>query len=81
MAHNCILENEGKVVELNLEISTCDHFSLLFHKIDEEKIVEMEEMIKKSQGGILKGRAVNINRETLIIQDHNAVKVFLKVFW
>jgi hypothetical protein len=71
MACNHILKNEGR--EINFKIVTCDHFSTVFHKIDEEKNVEMEEAITKSQGGILKGRAVNINREALIIQN-NAVE-------
>ncbi len=64
------------MVEFNLKIVICDNFSSLYYGIDEEKIVEMEEVITKSQGGILNGRAVNINRDTLIIQEHMQSSVF-----
>ncbi len=85
MARNHIFCNKGRVVKFKLRIVTCDHFSSLFHKTDEEKNVEMQETIKKSQGGILKGRAIsyliqNLNQETLIIQEHNSVTDFMSFF-
>jgi hypothetical protein len=39
---------------LSYKIVACEHFSLLFHKINDEKDVEMQVTIKKSQGVILK---------------------------
>jgi hypothetical protein len=47
------------VVEFTLEIVTCDHFSSLCFGRDDEVIDEMQEALKKSQGGILEGRVVN----------------------
>ena len=48
-----------RVVECMLEIVTCDHFSSLFFSREDKVIVEMQEALKKSQGGILKGRDVD----------------------
>ena len=56
------------------EIVTCDHFSSLCFGRDDEVIVEMQEAVKKSQGGILEGRVVNhlmlnYNRAKIIIRE------------
>jgi hypothetical protein len=62
MARKHILDTEGRVVEFTLKIVTCDHFSsLFFGREDEviEVIVEMQEALKKSQGGILERRTVD----------------------
>ncbi len=59
LAREHILHTEGHVVEFTLEIVTCDHFSSLCFGRDDEVIVEMQEALKKSQGGILKGRDVD----------------------
>ena len=72
------------MVEFKLQIVTCDHFSSLCHGgLDDERIVKMQEALRKSQGGILKGRAVNylmqnFNLEKLAIQVHVAVKTMLR---
>ena len=47
------------MVEFTLEIVTCDHFSSLCFGRDDEVIDEMQEALKKSQGGILEGRVVD----------------------
>ncbi len=70
------------MVEFTLEIVTCDHFSSLCFGIEDEVIVEMQEALKKSQGGILKGRTVdhlmlNYNRAKIIIREKKAVDAML----
>jgi hypothetical protein len=55
MACNHILCTEGEAVEFTLKIITCEHFSSLCFSKDDEIIVEMQEALKKSQGGILEG--------------------------
>ncbi len=62
------------MVEFTLEIVTCDHFSSLCFGRDDEVIDEMQEALKKSQGGILEGRVVNhlmlnYNRAKIIIRE------------
>ena len=47
------------MVEFMLEIVTCDHFSSLCFGRNDKVIDEMQEALKKSQGGILEGRVVN----------------------
>jgi hypothetical protein len=59
MAREHILRTEERVVEFTLEIATCGHFSSLCFGGDDEMIVEMQDSLKKSQGGILKGRAID----------------------
>ena len=59
MARKHILDTEGRVVEFTLKIVTCDHFSSLYFGREDKVIVEMQEALKKSQGGILKGRDVD----------------------
>ncbi len=59
MACKLFLRAEGRVVESKLEIVTCDHFSSLCFGINNERIVEMQEVLQKSQGGILEGRAID----------------------
>jgi len=46
------------MVEFTLGLVTCDHISSLCFGRDDEIIVEMQEALKKSQGGILKRRAL-----------------------
>jgi hypothetical protein len=58
MAREHILCTKESVVEFTLEIITCDHFSSLCFGREDKVIVEMQEAVKKSQGGILKGRTV-----------------------
>ncbi len=53
LARKHILRTEERVVEFTLEIITCDHFSSLYFSRDDEVIDEMQEALKKSQGGIL----------------------------
>jgi len=72
MARKHIFCTEESVVEFTLKIITCDHFSSLCFGREDEVIVEMQEAVKKSQGGILKGRTVdhlmlNYNRAKIII--------------
>ena len=59
MARKHIIDTEGRVVEFTLKIVTCDHFSSLFFGREDEVIVEMQEALKKSQGGILERRTVD----------------------
>ena len=59
MAREHILRTEEHVVEFTLKIVTCDHFSSLFFGREDEVIVEMQEALKKSQGGILERRTVD----------------------
>ena len=78
MAREHILRTEEHVVEFTLKIVTCDHFSLLCLGRDDEVIDEMQEALKKSQGGILEGRVVdhlmlNYNRAKIIIREKKAV--------
>ena len=61
-----------------LEIITCDHFSSLCFGREDEVIVEMQEALKKSQGGILKGRDVdhlmlNYTRAEIFLREKKAV--------
>ena len=82
MARDHIRCSEGSVVEFTLEIITCDHFSSLCFGREDEVIVEMQEAVKKSQGGILKGRTVNhlmlnYNRAKIIIREGKAVNAML----
>jgi len=69
-------------VDFNLEIVTCDHFSSLCFGVDDERIVEMQETLEKSQGGIIKGRRAidyfmqNFNQETIIEQESAAFFCF-----
>jgi hypothetical protein len=74
LARKHILRTEERVVEFTLEIVTCDHFSSLCFGRDDEVIDEMQEALKKSQGGILEGRVVNhlmlnYNRAKIIIRE------------
>ena len=74
IARDHIRCTEGRVVEFTLEIVTCDHFSSLFFGREDKVIVEMQEALKKSQGGILEGRVVNhlmlnYNRAKIIIRE------------
>jgi len=82
MAREHILCTEERVVESTLKIVTCDHFSSLCFGRKDEVIVEMQEAVKKSQGGILKGRTVNhlmlnYNRAKIIIREGKAVNAML----
>ena len=74
IARDHIRCTEGRVVVFTLEIVTCDHFSSLFFGREDKVIVEMQEALKKSQGGILEGRVVNhlmlnYNRAKIIIRE------------
>ena len=65
-----------------LEIVTCDHFSSLFFSREDKVIVEMQEALKKRQGGILEGRTVdhlmlNYNRAKIIIREGKAVNAMM----
>jgi phosphoribosylformylglycinamidine (FGAM) synthase PurS component len=85
MAREHILDTEGQVVEFTLEIVTCDHISSLFFGREDKVIVEMQEAVKKSLGGILEGRTVdhlmlNYNRAKIIIREGRAVNAMLS-FW
>jgi hypothetical protein len=85
MAREHILLTEERVVEFTLEIVTCDHFSLLCFGREDEVIVEMQEALKKSQGGILKGRAADhlmlkYNRAKSIIREKKAVNAIVCFF-
>ena len=82
IAHEYILDTEGRVVEFTLEIVTCDHISSLYFGRDDEIIDEMQEALKKSQGGILEGRTVdhlmlNYNRAKIIIREKKSVDAML----
>jgi hypothetical protein len=71
-----------RVVECMLEIVTCDHFSSLFFSREDKVIVEMQEALKKRQGGILEGRTVdhlmpNYNRAKIIIREGKAVNAMV----
>jgi hypothetical protein len=85
IAHKYILDTEGRAVEFTLEIVTCDHISSLFFGREDKVIVEMQEAVKKSLGGILEGRTVdhlmlNYNRAKIIIREGRAVNAMLS-FW
>ena len=83
MARKHILRTEERVVEFTLEIVTCHHFSSLCYGRDDEIIVEMQEALKKSQGGILKGKAVdplilNYNQAEIVIVNRQPMVRFVK---
>ena len=85
MAHEHILRTEERVVEFTLEIVTCDHFSSLLFGREDEVIVEMQEALKKSQGGILEGRVVNhlmlkYNRAKIVKREKKAKNALLRFF-
>ena len=70
-------------MEFTLKIVTCDHFSSLFFGREDKVIVEMQEALKKSQGGILEGRTVdhlmlNYNRAKIIIRERNAINAMVR---
>ena len=71
-------EVDVSVVEFTLEIVTCDHFSSLCFSRDDEVINEMQEALKKSQGGILEESVVdhlmlNYNRGEIALRERKAV--------
>jgi hypothetical protein len=85
LARKHILRTEERVVEFTLEIVTCDHFSSLCFGRDDEVIDEMQETLKKSQGGILEGRVVNhlmlnYNRAKIIIREKKVKNAMLRFF-
>ena len=62
------------MVEFTLETVTCDHFSSLCFGRDDEVIVEMQDALKKSQGGILEERAMNhlileYNQDEIVLRE------------
>jgi hypothetical protein len=68
---------QERVVEFTLEIVTCDHISSLCFGREDEVIFEMQETLKKSQGGILEGRVVdhlilNYNHDEIVLQKRTA---------
>jgi hypothetical protein len=82
IARDHIRCTEEGVVEFMLEIVTCDHFSSLFFGREDKVIVEMQEALKKRQGGILEGRTVdhlmpNYNRAKIIIREGKAVNAMV----
>ena len=85
IAREYILDTEGRVVEFTLEIVTCDHISSMFFGREDEVIVEMQEALKKSQGGILEGRVVNnlmlkYNRAKIVKREKKAKNAMLPFF-
>ena len=85
MARDHIRCTEGRVVEFTLETVTCDHFSSLCFGRDDEVIVEMQDALKKSQGGILEERAVNhlileYNQDEIVLREKKAVDAMLSFF-
>jgi len=85
MAHEHILRTEERVVEFTLKIVTCDHFSSLCFGRDDEVINEMQEALKKSQGGILEGRVVdhlmlNYNQDEIVLQEKKAADAMVRFF-
>jgi uncharacterized UBP type Zn finger protein len=81
---------QERVVEFTLEIVTCDHISSLCFGREDEVIFEMQETLKKSQGGILEGRAVdhlmlNYNRAKTITMKLSSKKgqqaTLVAFFW
>ena len=70
-------------MEFTLEIVTCDHFSSLCFGRDYEIIIKMQEALKKSKGGILKGRAIdhlmlNYNQAKIVIRERKAVNAMVR---
>jgi hypothetical protein len=83
LARKHILRTEERVVEFTLEIVTCNHFSSLCFGREDKVIVEMQEALKKSQGGILEGRVVNhlmlnYNRAKIIIRGKKVKNAMLR---
>ncbi len=73
------------MVEFTLEIVICDHFSSLFFGREDKVIVEMQEALKKSQGGILEGRTVdhlilNYNQDEIIHRERKVVNKMVHFF-
>ena len=73
------------MVEFTLKIVTCDHFSSLFFGREDKVIVEMQEALKKSQGGILEGRTVdhlilNYNQDEIIHRERKVVNKMVHFF-
>ena len=78
LARKHILRTEERVVKFTLEIVTCDHFSSLCFGRDDEVNDEMQEALKKSQGGILEESVVdhlmlNYNRGEIALRERKAV--------
>ena len=85
LARELILRTEERVVEFTLEIVTCDHFSSLCFGRDDEVIVEMQEALKKSQGGILEESVVdhlmlNYNRAKIVKRERKVVDKMVHFF-
>ena len=85
LARKHILRTEERVVEFTLEIVTCGHFSSLCFGRNDKVIDEMQEALKKSQGGILEGRVVNhlmlnYNRAKIIIREKKVKNAMLRFF-
>jgi hypothetical protein len=85
IARDHILRTEKSVVEFMLEIVTCDHLSSLSFGREDEVIVEMQEALKKSQGGILEGRTVdhlilNYNQDEIVHRERKAVNAMVRLF-
>ena len=73
------------MVEFTLKIVICDHFSSLIFGREDKVIVEMQEALKKSQGGILEGRTVdhlilNYNQDEIIHRERKVVNKMVHFF-
>jgi len=85
MARKHILDTEGRVVEFTLKIVTCDHFSSQLFGREDEVIIEMQEALKKSQGGILEGRTIdhlilNYNQDKIVHRERKVVNAMVRFF-